>query len=270
MNRTRACLLAPLLLVATPSAAQDAEDYICLIEPAMVVALGAPVEGIIETINAVRGAQVRKGDVIAELESGVEQETVRIAEARANSTYGVDIAEARVDLAEKQFERADSLVKRKAGTKADRDIAEADLTAARLELLQARENAVTAEMEASRARAALERRRIRAPIDGIMLRRLIGPGEFAHSQAQIVQLASVDPLYVDVFLPTSLYNEVSVGQKAIVKPMEPIGGTYEATIDAIDQVFDAASDTFGVRLELPNPGAKLPGGVDCTLILPTS
>ena len=252
-----------------PLTAPAAETHDCLIEPAMVVALGAPIEGIIESINAVRGAPVKKGQIIAQLGAAVERETLRIAEAQANSTYGVDIATARVDLAQKQFNRAAELVRRKAGTVADREIAEAELGAAKMELLQAKADSKMAGMERDRAAALLERRTVRAPIDGILLRRLIGPGEFAHSQAQIAQIASVNPLFVDVFLPTSVYNEIQVGQSATVRPKEPIGGEYEAQILSIDQVFDAASDTFGVRLKLPNPDGILPGGVDCSLEIPT-
>lgn len=267
--RALATVLALTAPCALPLAAQAEAYHDCLIEPAMVVAVGAPAEGVIESIDAVRGATVKKGDVIARLESVVEAETLRIAAAQAENTYGVEIAEARMDLAQKQFERAAKLVKRKAGTVADRDIAEAELKAAKVELLQAQTDRRMAAMERDRAAALLERRVIKAPMDGVLLRRLIGPGEFAHSQAQVVQIASVNPLYVDVFLPTSLYNDVNVGQVAVVRPKEPIGGEYEAEIQAIDQVFDAASDTFGVRLELPNPGGALPGGVDCTLEIPT-
>ena len=95
------------------------------------------------------------------------------------------------------------------------------------------------------------------------MRRLIGPGEYVYSQVQIVRIAKIDPLHVEVFLPTELYPSLSVGEEARVRPAEPVGGEYTAKIIAIDNVFDAASDTFGVRLSLPNPGDHLPAGVDC-------
>ena len=38
-----------------------------------------------------------------------------------------------------------------------------------------------------------------------------------------------------------------------LRPEPPIGGTYAATVTAVDHVLDAASGTFGVRLALPNP-----------------
>lgn len=267
----RPLLLAPALaavLGVQTVSAQEVHD--CIIEPAMVVEVGSAVEGIITEVDAQRGALVKAGDIIARLEASVEMESLRIAEELARSTIEIDIAKARVGLIEKTVARARTLVRRNAGTQVDLDIAEAELVTAKLEVARAEENHRMNQMERDRAAASYERRVIRSPIDGVLLRRLIGPGEFIHSQAQVAQIANVDPLYVDVFLPTALYNDVKVGQLAIVRPAEPIGGVYEAEIKSIDQVFDAASDTFGVRLELPNPEQVLPGGVDCSLTLTTS
>jgi membrane fusion protein (multidrug efflux system) len=36
-------------------------------------------------------------------------------------------------------------------------------------------------------------------------------------------------------------------------------------VTVVDKVVDAASGTFGVRLELPNPDLKLPAGLKCTV-----
>ena len=264
----RLAIAAAVLASATPAAAQEIHD--CIIEPFMVVEIGAPVEGVIETVEAERGMVVRKGDVIATLEASVERETLRLAEQQAGSTIAIEIAKARADLALKQAERARQLVARNAGTQADLDIAEAQLKTSLLEVAGAEEAHVLDQLERDRAEALLERRVVRSPIDGILLRRLIGPGEYVDSQTQVAQIADVDPLYVDVFLPTRLYSAVKVGESAIVAPGEPIGGSYRAEIKAIDQVFDAASDTFGMRLQLPNPDRALPAGVDCSLRLDQS
>lgn len=47
-----------------------------------------------------------------------------------------------------------------------------------------------------------------------------------------------------------------------------MGKVLTATVSVIDKVLDAASDTFGVRLELPNPTLELPAGVNCTVTFP--
>jgi hypothetical protein len=48
-------------------------------------------------------------------------------------------------------------------------------------------------------------------------------------------------------------------------PEEPIGGVYEASVTVVDRVFDAASSTFGVRLDLPNLNFTLPAGLRCRI-----
>jgi len=50
---------------------------------------------------------------------------------------------------------------------------------------------------------------------------------------------------------------------AEVYPEDPVGGRYDATVDVVDRVFDAASGTIGVRLNLRNPDYALPAGLKC-------
>jgi multidrug efflux pump subunit AcrA (membrane-fusion protein) len=42
---------------------------------------------------------------------------------------------------------------------------------------------------------------------------------------------------------------------------------HEAVVRTVDRVIDAASNTFRVRLELPNPGGSLPAGLRCRVDL---
>ncbi len=81
--------------------------------------------------------------------------------------------------------------------------------------------------------------------------------------ANIVTLASINPLNIEAYLPVRYYGTVKVGDKGAVHPDDPVGGEYEAKVSIVDQVFDAASGTFGVRLSLPNPANRLPGGMRC-------
>ena len=81
----------------------------------------------------------------------------------------------------------------------------------------------------------------------------------------IVTITQIDPLNVEVFVPIAYYDQTRVGAEAEIFLEKPIGGRYVATVTVIDQVFDAASGTFGVRLALPNPDNKLPGGINCKI-----
>jgi multidrug efflux pump subunit AcrA (membrane-fusion protein) len=67
---------------------------------------------------------------------------------------------------------------------------------------------------------------------------------------------------VEVVIPATQFGRISSGVSAIVRPEAP-GGAYRATVTTVDSIIDAASGTFGVRLELPNPGLRIPAGAKC-------
>ena len=71
------------------------------------------------------------------------------------------------------------------------------------------------------------------------------------------------PLNVEIIAPVALFGKIKKGAKAIVTPEEPIGGKHTAKVVIVDRVLDAASGTFGIRLQLPNRKYKLPAGLRC-------
>jgi hypothetical protein len=79
----------------------------------------------------------------------------------------------------------------------------------------------------------------------------------------VMKLAEVDPLYVEVVLPSKLFGSIRRGQPAVVMPEAPVHGNYRSSVLVVDRVVDAASGTFGVRLEMANPQKLIPGGIRC-------
>jgi membrane fusion protein, multidrug efflux system len=252
-----------LICAATPLAAQG--QYDCLIDPSLVIELGSAEVGVIEQVLVDRGDRVAAGQVIATLESGAEQAALTYARARAEDRSLVEIAEARVSLMRDQAERARKLGER--ALLAEAAVAEVvgEYEQAVLQLRQAEVEQALARLEQSRVEATLGRRVIRSPVDGLVISRMVGPGEYVFAEAPVAQIAQVDPLHVEVFLPIDLFPGLAVGDVAQVFPAAPIGGQRQARIIVIDQVFDAASDTFGVRLVMDNADGKLAAGLDCTI-----
>ena len=108
-------------------------------------------------------------------------------------------------------------------------------------------------------------RTIKSPFDGVVMDRMLNPGDLAESGTgpkPIMKIAQIHPLRVEVVLPMDAYGKVALGSSADIVP-ETLGGRYRRTFKIVDRVADAASGTFGVRLELPNPDGKLIGGVRC-------
>ncbi|MDE3226089.1 MAG: efflux RND transporter periplasmic adaptor subunit [Nitrospirota bacterium] len=128
-------------------------------------------------------------------------------------------------------------------------------------------NKQMASLELQRTNAEIALRTIRSPINGVVVERLMHPGEFT-KQERLFRLAQLDPLRVEVFAPAALHGKVTVGMHAQVRPEAPATGVYSAKVTVVDRVIDAASGTFGIRLQLPNPDYKLPAGLKCTVRFP--
>lgn len=255
-------LTAALLCFAASSA--HAEDrFDCIMDPSMVIEVGSAVDGLIKNAFVTRGDDIAKGQLIAQLDATVEEAALAYARELAESGSPIEIAQNRLELVQNEVKRAQSLLETNLVADSVVEALISRQSEAELELRQAENNQRLAALEQSRVAAQLAQHEIRSPIDGIVITRMMSPGEFVYSQAPVAQLAQVDPIHVEVFLPTELYPQFTNGDIAMIFPAAPIGGAYEATIIAIDRVFDAASDTFGVRLALPNPDQILPTGLDC-------
>ncbi|MEO8165641.1 MAG: efflux RND transporter periplasmic adaptor subunit, partial [Betaproteobacteria bacterium] len=242
-----------------------AADHDCMIEARQKVDIRSPVEAVIESVQIRRGDLVKKGQIIVTLESGPERAALRLAQSRATMQGELKAAEARVELTQKKQVRAEELYKQNFVSVNARDEAEADYRLATEQLRQARENQKLAELEVNRAAEVLAMRTIKSPFSGVVVEITQKPGEFSGSNSKdpILKLAEIDPLNVEVVLPVSRYGQIAVGSRGEVRPEAPIGGTYTATVSVVDRVVDAASGTFGVRLELANRARRIPAGVRC-------
>jgi RND family efflux transporter MFP subunit len=258
---------AAILMLPVGAAASTLE---CLIEPAQVVELRSSSEGLIKRINVQRGDFVRRDQVLVELESDAERSAVEMAKFRASMEGRIMVSRNRMDYSNKKFGRSEQLHKQNYVAAQSRDEAEAEKRLAESELRDALENQELARLEYKRAMELLNRRILRSPFDGVVVDRMLNPGDLAESgtgRKPVLKLAQIDPLRVEVAVPVGAYGKLKPGMTASVVP-EGIGGRHSATVRIVDKVFDAASGTFGVRLELPNRQGALPGGVRCQIEFP--
>jgi RND family efflux transporter MFP subunit len=248
------------LLAAFPA---KAADYACLIEPRQTLKLSAAVVGVVRSISVDRGDQVKKGQLVAHLDSEVEEADVLIGQLRATNDADIAGAQAKLDLARQKLLRKTALQGNTYGSKAELEESQADVRVAEAQLRSAVFTRDQAILEAHRAEAQVHQRQVLSPVNGVVTHRDLGQGEYSNEQSSIVTIAEMDPLRVETYLPASLFGRVKVGDSAEVLPDPPVGGTYRGKVTVVDPVLDAASNTIGVRLELPNPDLTLPAGIHC-------
>ncbi|MFM1990992.1 MAG: hypothetical protein RJA99_3949 [Pseudomonadota bacterium] len=243
-----------------------AQGLDCLIQPNQVVQVGAPVPGVLEAIDAERGDLVRRGQVVARLESAVERANAQLAKVRADQNAEFQAAERNRAFARRERDRARELVDEQFVSKAAADKAETEARVSEDRLQQAIERRRQAEQELKLAEAQLARREVRAPIGGVVVDRFLSAGELAEDRP-ILRIAEVHPLRVEVVVPAAGFGQVQVGRKAIVRPDAGPVNEATATVTIVDRVLDPASNTFRVRLALPNPDLRIPAGARCRVDL---
>jgi RND family efflux transporter MFP subunit len=257
--RRFACGLA--LVISAPA---FAFEYDCMMEPHRVVEVKSTVNGRIESIKVERSDFVKAGEPLVIFESDVERASVELARARMEMQAELSSSRASHKFAVRKLDRFDGLSEEGVIAEQTKDEVETEAALAWYQIKLAKENQHLAQLELARAQALLDQHTVKSPLDGVVVQRFRSPGEFA-GDGPIVELAQLDPLNVEVLLPASRFGMIKPGMRASVTPEEPLEGSYPAVVKIVDRVVDASSGMFGVRLELPNPDNKLPGGLRCTV-----
>jgi RND family efflux transporter MFP subunit len=268
--RTPIALAIALALGSVAALAQTtnpaARGLDCMIQPHQIVQVGSAAPGVIERILVERGDMVAKGQVLVQLQAGVERAQLAVARERALQSGEMKVASGSAELAQRELQRAKELREQNfvSETYLDKQRAEAQVAGGRTD--QAQERRKLAQREVELAAAQLAQRSIAAPIAGVVVERFMSAGEFV-DQKPILRMASIDPLRVDVLVPAAAFGQIEPGMKGNVVPELLNKKEHMAVVRTVDRVIDAATNTFRVRLELPNPGGALPAGLRCKVDL---
>jgi RND family efflux transporter MFP subunit len=258
--------LACCLGMSVGFAASAAQPLGCLIEPKEVTEIGSPTVGVLEKVYVERGEFIRKGQVLASMRADVERAALGVAATRAQAEADLQAAAANRDFNRQRLVRAEDLFQKKFISQQALDQARTESDVAEQKLAQAREQQRVWRQEVGLANAQLSQRTIRSPIEGVVLERYRAPGERIEERP-ILKVATLDPLRVEVFMPALQFSQVRTGMNATVTPDLPNAGERVAKVVLVDRVIDPASNTFRVRLELPNANNELPAGLRCKVAI---
>jgi RND family efflux transporter MFP subunit len=242
----------------------DSPGFDCVIMPYTTVDVSSAVPGVLEAVHLDRSDPVEEGQVVAQLDSGVERAAVALARERSAMESEIHLQEASLAFAERERERLSSLHAKKAISAHDWDKAKRDAALSNWKLREARDVYRLRQLELRKAEEVLGKRTVLSPIKGVVVQRFKSPGEYVEDQP-ILRIAQLDPLNVEAIVPMDLFGRIRVGMQGEVVPETAAKSPYRATVTVVDRIGNAASGTFGVRLELPNPEHQIPAGQKCVL-----
>jgi RND family efflux transporter MFP subunit len=263
------CAMISLAAAAPADTGADSTGVAsCVITPKRVVQLGSPVAGLLSDVLVDRGAAVTAGQIVAKLESSVEEAQLEIDQFRSKNTTPIEASRVDLEFNQKALAMREQLRDNMFAKAEDVDKYRAMVNQDQIAIRKAEADLHIAELEAIRSERQLNLKQIRSSINGVVTERKLSPGEHVYEQTPILTIAEINPLYVELVVNAEQYPFFRVGMTAEIHPGAPVGGVYSASVDVVDPVIDAGSNTFRVRLILPNPRNAIPAGVRCTVRLP--
>jgi membrane fusion protein (multidrug efflux system) len=190
--------------------------------------------GIVQKINFESGQTVKQGDLLVQLEVSQEQAQLRSAEAQMRLS-GANLL------------RQQNLLKSRVSSQADYDSVQAqyDQAVARVE----------------EVKALINKKTIRAPFSGVLGIRAVNLGQYLQSGAQVAPLQSLDPIYVNFWLPQQNLGQIAAGQAVRVEADGLPNVTFDGKINAVDAVVDEATRNVRVQATLSNRNGLLRPGM---------
>lgn len=211
------------------------------------VQVGAQVSGQIKFLNAELGQYVKKGDLIAEIDSLTQENKLKEAEASLEN-YKAQLKSKEISLkrAKSFFNRQSNLYKGNAVSKEDLETAEVDLSLAEADLIQIQTQLKQAVIAVDTAKLDLGYTKISAPMDGVIVSVPVEVGQTVNSNQTtptIVEIAQLDKMMIKA--------EISEGDVVKVKQGIPVYFTilgqpdkqYYSTLKSIDPGPKTLSDS---------------------------
>ena len=220
------------LVTTIPAEQKDFSHYVEIqgsVKSDDLVDVTSEVGGRILTLKAKEGEQVRKGQLIAELD--LEQLKKQMAELQTS-----------IELANTVYERQKRLWDQNIGSE--------------IQYLQAKNNKERLEKSMETLEFQLTKGKVYAPISGVVEREVLQSGEIAAPGMPILQILNTNRLKVVANVPENLLRNVKVGETVTIQ-FPALDMERKAKVTRIGATIDPANRTFSVEVNLGGASAGL-------------
>lgn len=206
-----------------------------LVRPNQGAMLSSQSAGTIAKVLVQNGQNVKKGDLLVELDSSVERASLQAAQAQVNSL-------------QQTYQRYAKLVKTGSVSRQEFDNAKAayEAQAANIESLK----------------ATIERRQIVAPFDGKTGIVKVNVGQYVANGTEIVRVEDRSSMKVDFAIAQNQLDKLHLGQKVTATADARVGETFAAKITAIEPAINSSTGLIDVQATFDSEdGTKLLSGM---------
>ncbi|CZZ94591.1 HlyD family secretion protein [Bordetella ansorpii] len=240
---------APPQLATSPVTRADIEDAVVAtgtLKPSNLVSVGAQVSGRIESLKVALGDRVKAGDLIAEIDSRTQVNTLQSAQANLENARALrDVQTANLRQYEQEYKRQRIMLAAQASAQADYDTALANLKSTQAQIRALDASIKVQQTSVSTAQTNLGYTRITAPIDGTVLAVVSKQGQTVNANQTtptIVMLGAVSTMTVYAEISEADVVKAAEGQEVYFTILGNTKKRYHSTLRRIEPAPESITD----------------------------
>lgn len=208
--------------------------------------LASEVAGVIDNVNVKEGQRVKKGELLATLNSDLLSNEILSKEGALKQ------ARAQYEKIQKDFSRFKTLYESKSVSFKEYEDALFDMQAQKGNM-----ESISYALELLKTQK--RKKSIIAPYDGVILQKLLSQGEWVNAGAGVFNIAKITPLEATFEVPFAILRALKVGDSLKVRIANQM---YNAKISAKIPLGDTKARTFPVKLAIDDPKQELIEGLE--------
>jgi macrolide-specific efflux system membrane fusion protein len=242
--------------------------------------------GVITSVAVNEGARVKQGELLAQVDDEVARLAAaaahaqfEIAQAKAANEVRLQFARKALQVSEAELRRSTESVERfpRSVSESQLDVERLTVEKHRLEVEQALHEQRVAvlelkskDQERSAARAQVTRRRIVAPLEGVVVQVLVRSGEWIEPGEQAVRIVNIDRLKAEGFLPASQASADLVGRPVELRQIAGEGAptqSFSGAVVFVSPEVDPITGQVRIWAEIDNRAGSLRPGQPVSMVI---
>jgi RND family efflux transporter MFP subunit len=219
-----------------------------VLSPRKEATVRAEISGALVENKAEPGLRVRKGEVLARIRDRATDDLLQAAQQSVRSARDALRNAKREDARNRLLARGGSIAPR-------------DLDRSRVAVAQAQAQLAQARSQLAVAEQASGRRRLEAPIDGVISEKQANAGDIVQVGSPIFTLVDLSSLRLEAAVPADAVAHVAVGATVDFTVTGHPDRTFQGTIEQVNPAVDPATGQVRIYVALPNARGVLLAGL---------
>jgi len=256
---------APMTVDTATASRHEVVDYITVVGNLIgeaTVDVVPRVAGRIDTMNVKLGDRVSKGMPIAKIEDREIREQINQAQATLEvNKANVSQRDNELQVQQIALNRAKNGFERGITARQNLEDAEARFNAAQSALIVAKSQQQQTQSRIDELKITLSNTIVLSPVNGFVSRRMLDQGAFANANTVLLTVVDIGTVRLVANLVEKGFRKVTPGVEAKVQVDTFAGEDFTGRVSRVAPVFDPATRTAQMEIEVPNPGFRLKPGM---------